>query len=456
MNVAGTLREALGDLARGDRAAARARLEGMEAADGLLATLDAVAAAGAAVREGRVDDLVREARRAAASAPRDPAELHVHVGSVLQAAYRFRGDLTLRGEALAALARAADRVEAPDAAVPARSLMATVHLLAGSLHPCLELCDAALDLADARPPTASAGPALAHQFRGYVLFEWNRLDEAREALDRAWALAADVPGVASGVARVQAGLAAARGDPGGVDRWMERLSTIMAGPRTLRNREWLGAVRARITLGAGDLREVDAWLRAFGYDVDALAAADDAWVSSRLHELEGALTLLEATGQWAAVEALGGRVQGAAAGTRRWFEARAASARAVAREGGGRPGEADELWREALKAGREGSFVRAYLEGHAVRWSALRRLADEGDDDAARVLAAAGGAHPPLTPRQLDVLRLVERGLSDKAVARTLGVSVSTVKTHLRGAFERMAVGSRTEAVARARDRGWI
>jgi len=36
-----------------------------------------------------------------------------------------------------------------------------------------------------------------------------------------------------------------------------------------------------------------------------------------------------------------------------------------------------------------------------------------------------------------------------------MGLSPNTVKTHLKRLFEKLAVGSRTEAVARARERGW-
>lgn len=53
--------------------------------------------------------------------------------------------------------------------------------------------------------TRGAPVALAHQLRGYVLFEWDRLDDARTELGRAWELAGDGNhGVRSGVARILA------------------------------------------------------------------------------------------------------------------------------------------------------------------------------------------------------------------------------------------------------------
>ena len=58
---------------------------------------------------------------------------------------------------------------------------------------------------------------------------------------------------------------------------------------------------------------------------------------------------------------------------------------------------------------------------------------------------------PHLTPRQVDVLRLLEQGRSTKQIAAELHLSTETVRNHVRGLFKALGVNSRLEAVAAAR-----
>lgn len=63
---------------------------------------------------------------------------------------------------------------------------------------------------------------------------------------------------------------------------------------------------------------------------------------------------------------------------------------------------------------------------------------------------AVAGETLGLTPRQVDVLRLLIDGRSNKSIARALELAPSTVKTHLEAIFQRLDVRSRTQAVVAA------
>ena len=60
-------------------------------------------------------------------------------------------------------------------------------------------------------------------------------------------------------------------------------------------------------------------------------------------------------------------------------------------------------------------------------------------------------SHPHLTPRQAEVLRLLEQGLSNKQIAAELHLSNETVRNQVRRLFQALGVHSRLEAVAAAR-----
>ncbi len=61
-----------------------------------------------------------------------------------------------------------------------------------------------------------------------------------------------------------------------------------------------------------------------------------------------------------------------------------------------------------------------------------------------------------LTEREMEVLRLAAKGMSNKEIADQLVLSVRTVQGHLQNIFDKMRVGSRTEAVVRALQSGWL
>jgi two-component system, NarL family, response regulator LiaR len=61
-----------------------------------------------------------------------------------------------------------------------------------------------------------------------------------------------------------------------------------------------------------------------------------------------------------------------------------------------------------------------------------------------------------ITPRELEVLQLVARGLSNREIGETLFVSENTVKTHCSRVFDKLGARRRTEAVKRSKELGLL
>jgi NarL family two-component system response regulator LiaR len=62
----------------------------------------------------------------------------------------------------------------------------------------------------------------------------------------------------------------------------------------------------------------------------------------------------------------------------------------------------------------------------------------------------------PLSEREMEVLKLVTKGYSNKEIADRLYLSIRTVQGHLGNIFNKLMVSSRTEAVVRALKEGWV
>ncbi|HEM61868.1 MAG TPA: response regulator transcription factor [Chloroflexi bacterium] len=69
---------------------------------------------------------------------------------------------------------------------------------------------------------------------------------------------------------------------------------------------------------------------------------------------------------------------------------------------------------------------------------------------------ATGIESDELTEREMEVLKLAAKGMTNMEIAKALSLSVRTVQGHLSNIFSKMQVGSRTEAVIQALGKGWF
>lgn len=141
---------------------------------------------------------------------------------------------------------------------------------------------------------------------------------------------------------------------------------------------------------------------------------------------------------------------------------------AVAYHGAGEEDRALSAMARALSAGRPEGYIRVFADEGAVAAGLLRRMTTAGGTDVsslALVLRACEARGPgddpaglaePLTPRELQVLRLLADGQRNREIAEQLVITLETAKTHVAHIAEKLGASNRTESVARARALGLL
>jgi LuxR family maltose regulon positive regulatory protein len=149
---------------------------------------------------------------------------------------------------------------------------------------------------------------------------------------------------------------------------------------------------------------------------------------------------------------------------------------ALALQRSGQPEAARQAFTGCLELAEPQGYVRLFLDeggplqsllgqwlGHAapgrLREYAARLLPkfNNGGPAAAATqpkASTSGRLVEPLSPRELEVLRLIALGCTNQEIARQLVISAGTIKAHSASIYRKLEVGNRTEAVARARQLG--
>lgn len=119
---------------------------------------------------------------------------------------------------------------------------------------------------------------------------------------------------------------------------------------------------------------------------------------------------------------------------------------------------------KALHLGSSGRFIRPFVDCGEPMVQLLQTAAAAGIalDFVTRLLGAfaateEAGLAPkaliePLSERELEVLRLIAAGLTNREIAEQLVIAHGTAKRHISNIYGKLGVGSRTQVVARARE----
>ncbi|MEZ5507862.1 MAG: LuxR C-terminal-related transcriptional regulator [Gammaproteobacteria bacterium] len=121
---------------------------------------------------------------------------------------------------------------------------------------------------------------------------------------------------------------------------------------------------------------------------------------------------------------------------------------------------AADCLQQALQKAEEPGYRRVFLDEGDALHPLFRHLVARGHagwwDSALPADSGASGLIEPLTARELEVLDMIAQGHRNQSIADALHIAVTTTKAHIRNIYEKMAVNSRTQAVARARELGLL
>ena len=126
------------------------------------------------------------------------------------------------------------------------------------------------------------------------------------------------------------------------------------------------------------------------------------------------------------------------------------AAPSVASSPGSTPASARQAFTEAWLAGRALSLDAAVAEAYGPIRGSVARQHDR------KLGCQTREAPSGLTPRELDVLRLLVEGRSDREIGEALFIGTRTVQTHVANLFAKLGVNARAEAAAVAVRRGLV
>ena len=416
--------------------------------------------------QGDADTVALCAQEALALLPAENTVWRGGVAMVAGDAHSLRGDTPAAGLAYAEVLRIGREAGNGYLALLASLKLATNQWLQGRLYETVETCRFGLTHAGETGLVESPSAGGLHAVWGDVLREWNDLDGALFHAETGVALCSRTGNVAvtGWCYLVLARVLLSRGDPAGAEEAvakLERLARESDLPIWLIDAPPL--LRAGIHLAQGRPEVAERIL------VESRPATDRAMS----YRYEGGNMML------ARVFFARGKTEDARTlldGLRRETEAGGRLGRTVeililqalvSQDGDAEKGLA--ALERALDLAEPEGYRRVFLEAGPAMTGLLRRLAARGRARPyiGELLAKFGGPSPskrheaqimaePLSGRELEVLRLLAAGLSKPEIARELIVAESTVRSHVKRIYAKLDAHRRREAVARAREMGWL
>jgi LuxR family maltose regulon positive regulatory protein len=405
----------------------------------------------------------------------------LHVARAFRVSGAVTEEVAQRARALITPFRAADNLLGTLASI---TNLARLQVLQGRLHAAAATYGEMAQIA-ASPdqPLLLEGPAY-YIGLAELLYEWNDLDAAERSLAQAMEqlegrLVVDAEDVALGYLTL-ARLQHARGEH------TTAALTLTTYTDMARRRSFVAhlvrrgvAVQAQFALAQGDLAAASAWAEASGLNVTSdLSFPHEAeylilarvWITQASNGSDHAL-------YQQAFDLLTRLLADATAKGRMGSVLAILIVRALGQWAQEMHSDALATLAHALALAAPEGYIRRFVDEGAPMLAMLHTVAARGiapdyltqllaafpatlnaelgtQKVAAAKLPAAGSVLPlvePLSPRELEVLRLIALGKANAEIAQTLVIALSTVKSHTNTIFGKLQVTSRTQAIARAR-----
>jgi LuxR family maltose regulon positive regulatory protein len=302
---------------------------------------------------------------------------------------------------------------------------------------------------------------------GFIHYEWNDL----EAAERYTQLALDLgpkwgePIELTHMFLLLSQIKMAKRDFAGAKRAFEKGEEVIrshaVSPGLV---NWVRAQQARYWLKLGDIESAVQWVQ------DSGISAEDEISSFRTSQYRARARVYLATRRYGEALQLLLRLQEhieAAGRTRSLIQTLVL--RALAHQALNDTSQALSALKRALTLTQPEGYARVYLDEGEPMARLLRTGLKAGiaPDYVGQLLAyfpepseqSVPGDYAlvePLSERELEVLRLIATGLSNKEIAQELVIAVSTVKSHINHIYAKLKVKSRTQAVARAQAIGLL
>jgi len=108
---------------------------------------------------------------------------------------------------------------------------------------------------------------------------------------------------------------------------------------------------------------------------------------------------------------------------------------------------------EVIRSVAQGKYV---LDGREYDGKQINQWLRMKIDSAKRLFSDPGEPYQPLSSREMQILKYLTQGNSNKEIALILGISHQTVKNHVTSVFRKLGVDDRTQAALYALRQGWV